>query len=91
MSEIYIGPASVLHVDGIDAGSSPEITIEIDDLDSAAWHGSVSAAPAESFVEGDVIVVLLAGQREGDQAKGRVSVNSPTSLTILGFEPFSRA
>jgi hypothetical protein len=88
VSEPYVGQSSVRPVDDQDNESSPEVEISIDDVGSSAWSASVAAWPADSFDEGDVVVILLDAPHQGHHAKGRVSAQSPTSLTIYGFGPF---
>jgi hypothetical protein len=87
MGEGYVGRAKVCPTDDpslVDVN----VDIDIDDVGSAAWLGSVMQWPAGNFAEGDALVVLLDEPREGHSARGRIEAKSPTSLTILGFKAF---
>jgi hypothetical protein len=85
MREGYVGRASVHPADD---PSDVEVVIDIDDLGSPEWLGSVAQWPSGNFAEGDALVVLLDEPREGHSASGRMEAKTPTSLTIRGLKAF---
>jgi hypothetical protein len=65
------------------------LRVEIDDIDSPAWWGTISERPVPGFVRGAVGVQLFDGPSAGRRAKAEALIANDQTAVLHGEEPFS--